>query len=320
MENLFDYEISVNGIKNLITNYFGKILTDEQITTIAITVNDQINEDVKFIASLDPSQNNVNKVKSLKTKSLVATVCYRVANFIYYYEDVLIEVRQKLAREFMELVACKTLIDIHPGAKIGKCFFIDHGVNVVIGETCEIGDNCNIFNDVVLGSKNVKTAKAVKRHPTVKNNVTICAGSRVLGNITVGDNCFISPHAVVLDDVPDNTHVGIVNQLQLTKKVNSLPSQKLIVYGVVPKFKNTIKILGEGFYNPTVLIKLKNDKVLNYQISYWDKNKILVKFKNVVPFKESDVSGAKIIILSNADKVIVTNSYGLTKALCALTT
>ena len=114
-----------------------------------------------------------------------------------------------------------------------------------------------------------------------------------------------------------NTTVSIVNQLQLTKRINTLPSQKLTIFGVVPKFKNCIKILGEGFYNPTVLIKLKNEKTINYQITFWDKNKIIVKFKNKA-LTSKDLVGIKLIVLSNADKVIVLNSFGLNKTLLSL--
>lgn len=316
--DVFNYDISEKGIFKIIKKFFGEHLKSCDVSSVSCAVWETLEEDIKFIASLDPSQNNVEIVKNLKSKSLVATMCFRIANYLYYSN--VLSNKEKLTREFMEIVASQTSIDIHPAAKIGKQFFIDHGANIVIGSTCIIGERCNLFNDVVLGSKNVKTAKPEKRHPTIKDDVTICAGARVLGNITVGNNCFICPHAVVLDDVPDNTQVSVVNQLQLTKRINSLPSQKLIIYGVVPKFKNTLKILGEGFYNPTVLIKLKNDKSLNYQIIYWDKNKILIKIKNTTPFSLSQTQNAKIVVLSNADKVIITQSYGLTKTLTTLTT
>lgn len=315
--NIFDYEVTYNGIKELVIDNFKDYLTLEMIEDVSNVSYDMLKKDMSFIASLDPSQNSIEMVQKTKTKSLIATMCYRVANTLYY-KGYLKEKTDIIPREFMEKVASQTGIDIHPQAIIGEQFFIDHGVGVVIGATTIIGKCCNIFNNVILGSKNVKTAKQSKRHPTLKDNVTICAGCRVLGDITIGNNCFISPNAVVLDDVPDNTHISIVNQLQLSKNGNRLPSQKMIVYGVVPKFKNTIKILGEGFYNPTVLIKLKGEKQLNYNIVYWDKNKILIKIKNTIPFQHSSVSGAKIVVLSNADKVIITQSYGLTKTLTTL--
>jgi len=97
--------------------------------------------------------------------------------------------------------------DIHPGATIGKGFFIDHAVGVVIGETTIIGDNVSIFQGVTLGG--VSTSQG-KRHPTIGNNVTIGAGAKVLGNITIGDNVKIGAGSGVIRDVPpDSTVVGV---------------------------------------------------------------------------------------------------------------
>lgn len=332
---LKNYDVSVNGILDLINNNFEKHLNYENLKSFLVKNNvniinnnfvlslssfifNKVMLDVKFIASLDPSQNSENLVLQTKTKGLIATMCYRTAT-IFYYENFIEdkELRQKLAREFMEQVAVDTGVDIHPQARIDEMFFIDHAKNIVIGATTLIGKRCNLFNDVVLGSKNVKSSQNIKRHPTILNDVTICAGARVLGDITIGNNVFICPQAVVTDNIPDNTTVSIVNQLQLTKRINTLPSQKLTIFGVVPKFKNCIKILGEGFYNPTVLIKLKNEKTLNYQITFWDKNKIIVKFKNKA-LTSKDLVGIKLIVLSNADKVIVLNSFGLNKTLLSL--
>lgn len=332
---LKNYDVSVNGILDLINNHFEKCLNYENLKSFLVKNNvniinnnfvlslssfifNKVMLDVKFIASLDPSQNSENLVLQTKTKGLIATMCYRTAT-IFYYENFIEdkELRQKLAREFMEQVAVDTGVDIHPQARIDEMFFIDHAKNIVIGATTLIGKRCNLFNDVVLGSKNVKSSQNIKRHPTILNDVTICAGARVLGDITIGNNVFICPQAVVTDNIPDNTTVSIVNQLQLTKRINTLPSQKLTIFGVVPKFKNCIKILGEGFYNPTVLIKLKNEKTINYQITFWDKNKIIVKFKNKA-LTSKDLVGIKLIVLSNADKVIVLNSFGLNKTLLSL--
>ena len=332
---LKNYDVSVNGILDLINNHFEKYLNYENLKSFLVKNNvniinnnfvlslssfifNKVMLDVKFIASLDPSQNSENLVLQTKTKGLIATMCYRTAT-IFYYENFIEdkELRQKLAREFMEQVAVDTGVDIHPQARIDEMFFIDHAKNIVIGATTLIGKRCNLFNDVVLGSKNVKSSQNIKRHPTILNDVTICAGARVLGDITIGNNVFICPQAVVTDNIPDNTTVSIVNQLQLTKRINTLPSQKLTIFGVVPKFKNCIKILGEGVYNPTVLIKLKNEKTINYQITFWDKNKIIVKFKNKA-LTSKDLVGIKLIVLSNADKVIVLNSFGLNKTLLSL--
>lgn len=111
------------------------------------------------------------------------------------------------ARAISQRALRKTGIEIHPGAKIGKGLFIDHGSGVVIGETTEIGDNCTIYQNVTLGGTGKETGK---RHPTLGNNVMVGAGARVLGPFKVGDNSKIAANAVVLSEVPPNcTAVGV---------------------------------------------------------------------------------------------------------------
>lgn len=128
-------------------------------------------------------------------------IYYKIARYFYLHKHYF------LARYFSERGKRKTGIEIHPGAVIGKNFFIDHGTGVVIGETAIIGDNVLIYHGVTLGGVgNVKG----KRHPTIGNNVMIGAGAKVLGNITIGNNVNIGANAVVLKDVLDNkTVVGV---------------------------------------------------------------------------------------------------------------
>lgn len=106
-----------------------------------------------------------------------------------------------------------TGIEIHPGAKIGRGFFIDHGMGVVIGETAEIGDNCTLYHGVTLGG--TSWAKE-KRHPTLGNNVVVGSGAKVLGPFTVGDNSKIGSNSVVVKEVPaSSTVVGIPGRVVL---------------------------------------------------------------------------------------------------------
>ena len=100
-----------------------------------------------------------------------------------------------------------TGIEIHPDAEIGKKIFIDHGMGIVIGETAIIGQNCHLYQGVTLGGTSTKREK---RHPTLKNNVTIGAGAKLIGNITIGENAKVGAGAVVISNVPDNaTVVGV---------------------------------------------------------------------------------------------------------------
>ena len=115
--------------------------------------------------------------------------------------------RYSLARYVSQCGRFWTGIEIHPGAKIGRGLFIDHGMGVVIGETTEIGDNVTIYQGVTLGGTGKETGK---RHPTIGNNVLIGSGAKVLGPFRVGDNSKIAAGAVVLSEVPDNcTCVGV---------------------------------------------------------------------------------------------------------------
>ncbi len=127
-----------------------------------------------------------------------------------------------IARFISQRSRHKTGIEIHPGAKIGKGLFIDHGMGVVIGETTEIGDNCTIYQNVTLGG----TGKDIgKRHPTLGNNVMVGSGAKVLGPFKVGDNARIAAGAVVLKEVPANaTAVGVPAKVV---RINGIKSECL---------------------------------------------------------------------------------------------
>ena len=133
---------------------------------------------------------------------------HRIANFFYLAKFDLI------ARFISQLSRFLTGIEIHPGAKIGKNLFIDHGMGVVIGETSEVGDNVTIYHMVTLGgispSINSNEQREIKRHPTLKNNVVVGSGAQILGPIVIGENSKIGANAVVTKDVPANAvMVGI---------------------------------------------------------------------------------------------------------------
>jgi serine O-acetyltransferase len=136
---------------------------------------------------------------------LHALVSHRIAHFFYKIRLYF------LARLISELSRLMTGIEIHPGAKIGRGLFIDHGMGVVIGETAIIGDNVLLYQGVTLGGTGLTKGK---RHPTIGNNVVIGGGAKVLGNITIGDNSYIGANAVVIKDVPPNsTVVGVPGRI-----------------------------------------------------------------------------------------------------------
>ena len=114
-----------------------------------------------------------------------------------------------LARLYANWVRTATGVEIHPGARIGRRFFIDHGMGVVIGETTVIGDDVMIYHDVTLGARTFENGK---RHPTIGDSVIIGAGARVLGNVSVGTGARISANSVVTRDVPARTDVDASEQ------------------------------------------------------------------------------------------------------------
>ncbi len=136
---------------------------------------------------------------------LHALIHYRIAHFFYKIRLFFI------ARLISQVSRHFTGIEIHPGAQIGKSFFIDHGMGVVVGETAIIGDNVLLYQGVTLGGTGLEKGK---RHPTIGNNVVIGTGAKVLGNITIGDNSYIGANAVVIKDVPPNsTVVGVPGRI-----------------------------------------------------------------------------------------------------------
>ena len=157
-------------------------------------------EDAKNIRDKDPAARNVAEV-ILLYPGFHALFTHRIAHFLYNRKLFF------LARLVSQLSRHLTGIEIHPGAKIGRKLFIDHGMGIVFGETTEIGDNCTIYHGVTLGG----TGKDVgKRHPTLGDNVLIGAGAKVLGPVYIGDNVRIGAGSVVLKNIPANaTAVGV---------------------------------------------------------------------------------------------------------------
>lgn len=156
-------------------------------------------DEISLIRERDPAINSPAEV--FLYPCFWAVLWYRLAHRLY------LKKRYFAARMISQCTARRTGIEIHPGAKIGKGFFIDHGHGVVIGETAEIGDNVTLYQGVTLGGTGKEHGK---RHPTIGNNVMISAGAKVLGSITIGDNCKIGAGSVVLKPVPPNsTVVGV---------------------------------------------------------------------------------------------------------------
>ncbi len=164
-----------------------------------MTQKDWLKEEIKAYRNYDVAAKSDREIAKLYP-GLKASLRHKKAHRLY------LEGKYFLARKYADKTRLKTGIEIHPGAKIGKGFVIDHGMGVVIGETTEIGNNVLIYQGVTLGGTGKETGK---RHPTIGNNVVIGCGAKVLGPVNIGDNAKIAANAVVLTDVPpDSTAVG----------------------------------------------------------------------------------------------------------------
>lgn len=157
-------------------------------------------EDITVVFEQDPAARSYLEV-ILTYSGLHAIWAHRIAHAFFKRKFYF------LARVISQISRFFTGIEIHPGAKIGRRLFIDHGMGVVIGETCEIGDNVTVFQGVTLGGTGKEKGK---RHPTIKDNALIATGAKVLGSITIGENSKIGAGSVVLKEVPPNsTVVGV---------------------------------------------------------------------------------------------------------------
>lgn len=178
----------------------------------------ELREELDSFMERDPAARSRLEVYFLYS-GFRAVRAYRKANWCYRHN------LKFLARYISQRSRHKTGIEIHPGAKIGKGLFIDHGMGVVIGETTEIGDYCTLYQNVTLGGTGKEHGK---RHPTLGNNVLVGAGAKVLGPFRVGDNARVAAGAVVLNAVPDNaTAVGVPARIVRVNGVKTAPCASL---------------------------------------------------------------------------------------------
>jgi serine O-acetyltransferase len=167
-----------------------------------------LKEQYEMVKKRDPAIHHVREL--LLYPYFRALLHYKISHFLYQRRHFF------WARYFSERAKRKTGIEIHPGAVIGKNFFIDHGTGVVIGETTIIGDDVTLYHGVTLGGTGKEKGK---RHPTIESSVTIGCGAKVLGNITIHEHAKIGANAVVLEDVPPYaTVVGIPAKIIQKKK------------------------------------------------------------------------------------------------------
>ncbi len=172
----------------------------------------------------DPASKGIHEI-ILCYPGLRAISIHRIAHFLYEEGVPLVP------RMMSEIIHSKTGIDIHPGAKIGTSFFIDHGTGVVIGETAVLGNNVKLYQGVTLGALSFpkdacgQLLRGTKRHPTIEDNVTIYANATILGDITIGENSTIAASAWITEDIPRNSRVMTVRP-EITIK-QKLPKEEV---------------------------------------------------------------------------------------------
>lgn len=177
-----------------------------------------INEDIKAAFDNDPAATSAAAV-FFTYPGFHARQFHRTANFLYRHK---VRGLPRMVAHFSRFV---TGIEIHPGAKIGEGFFIDHGMGVVIGETSVIGDNVTIYQGVTLGGT---SHQRVKRHPTLGNNVVVGVGAQLIGDITIGDNTKVGAGSVVVTSVPANaTVVGVPGRVVALRNPDSDTVERL---------------------------------------------------------------------------------------------
>ena len=185
----------------------------------------KLREDFKAVFERDPAVRSVFEI-IFCYPGFHALMFYRLAHALWNYKLYF------LGRFVSHLGRFFTGIEIHPGAKIGKGFFIDHGMGVVIGETAEIGDNVTLYHGVTLGGT---TWAKEKRHPTLRDNVVIGSGAKILGPFEVGANAKVGSNSVVVKEVPENaTVVGIPGKIVVAADKKEKAEKADLEHGQLP--------------------------------------------------------------------------------------
>lgn len=246
---------------------------------------------------------NYQKEKGFENiDGIIALIFYRISRLILNElgEDVL-RLRQESKMATTSYISPYSKIDC-PIGLFGKDIFIESQFNI-----CK---HVDIYNNVTLADK--MSGYGDKNIHNIKSNTIIKSDVKIVG-ADVGEGVLIGENCIIREDIKDNTIVELISDFQVKKIKNKtyLPSQELLVYGVVPKFKNTLVIYGDGFYNPKVKLVVKNNN-LSYGISYWDKNKIIIKldYQEIKVFDKTT-----LVIFSNGQRISLINNLGVKKIL-----
>lgn len=314
-------------------------MVKEDVTTIKDEIYDYVYSDLVAFTENDPAAQGSPDYVFNTSSTFEAVKCYRIANIIYRAKDIPEQMRRDIAKKISERAKHGTAVEIEPTAKIGRRFIIDHGVGTVIGGDCIIGSDCYMLNGVVLGvrkfgepseSKEIVTDNILgRRHPTIGNRVRISAFAKILGPIVVGDDVFISPHCRITHDIPSNSNVVIVNQLQICRGIEGSTYDPREIYGIVPEEEGIICIYGKGLHDSLVsLVELLDEgideslrKIDDIEIIIKERSDDIVKLQFLIKDKiknneiKKELKKMGIVIRKDEKEIIVTESIGLKRAI-----
>ena len=182
-----------------------------------------IKDEIELVKERDPAAKGSLEIL-LTYSGIHAILIYRIAHRLYKKR------MYTSARLLSQIGRFLTGIEIHPGARIGKRLFIDHGTGVVIGETTIIGDNCLLYQGVTLGGTGKEKGK---RHPTLGNNVMVGSGAKVLGPFRIGNNVKIAANSVVLNEIPDNCIDSLERRVSSIEAKNQEPKNQEILEKII---------------------------------------------------------------------------------------
>ena len=208
---------------------------------------ERLREDIASVFERDPAARNTLEVLTCYP-GVHALLLHRLSHALWMLG------LKWLARALSHLGRFLTGIEIHPGARLGRRVFLDHGLGIVIGETAEIGDDSTIYQGVTLGGTSLY--KGVKRHPTLGKGVVVSAGAKVLGGFTVGDGARIGSNAVVLKEIPAGaTAVGVPARIlhpDLPKDASDASKASFSAYGITPNADDPVSLALKSLIDATI--------------------------------------------------------------------
>ncbi len=209
--NIDGDRVALNAIRDISLLAFGEVgtrMSKKRQSAVTASVLRQSYEDIAAYHARDPGVRGRDMLCLISPYStFFAVLCYRLSHQLAIYER-----EMETAFHLHYFARSKTGVEIHPEARIGNRFIIDHGWGTVIGQTAEIGDDCYILNNVTLGGRSVANAPSGKRHPVIGDRVQISGRAKIFGPVSIGDDCFIGPDTEVTKNIPAGMKVLTANK------------------------------------------------------------------------------------------------------------